>query len=38
MEQLINSLRIAGLLALPGAFLYAIGDVFCLQAKLLSDT
>ena len=38
MEQLTISLRITGFLALPGAFLYAIGDVLCLRAILLLDT
>ena len=33
MEQLITSLRIAGLLALAGAFLYAVGDVLLLAGK-----
>jgi HAMP domain-containing protein len=33
MEQLIPSLRITGLLALLGAFLYAIGDVLLLASK-----
>ncbi len=33
MEQLITSLRITGLLALVGAFLYAIGDVLLLASK-----
>jgi uncharacterized protein DUF6796 len=37
MEQLINSLRIAGLLALLGAFLYAIGDVLLLASKASLD-
>ncbi len=33
MEQLITSVRITGLLALLGAFLYAIGDVLLLASK-----
>jgi hypothetical protein len=33
MEQLIPPLRITGLLALVGAFLYAIGDVLLLASK-----
>ena len=33
MEPLISSLRITGLLALAGAFLYAIGDVLLLASK-----
>jgi hypothetical protein len=33
VEQLIASLRITGLLALLGAFLYAIGDVLLLASK-----
>src|SRR3990170_1121797 len=33
MEQLITSLRITGLLALAGAFLYAVGDVLLLAGK-----
>lgn len=33
MEQLIPSLRITGLLALLGAFLYAIGDILLLASK-----
>jgi hypothetical protein len=33
MEQLITSLRITGLLALLGTFLYAIGDVLLLASK-----
>ena len=33
MEPLITSLRITGLLALLGAFLYAIGDVLLLASK-----
>jgi hypothetical protein len=37
MEQLINSLRITGLLALLGAFLYAIGDVLLLASKASLD-
>lgn len=37
MEQLLPSLRIAGLLALLGAFLYAIGDVLLLASKASLD-
>lgn len=37
MEQLTTSLRIAGLLALVGAFLYAIGDVLLLASKANLD-
>ena len=37
MEQLITSLRITGLLALAGAFLYAIGDVLLLASKVSLD-
>lgn len=37
MEQLIVSLRITGLLALVGAFLYAIGDVLLLASKANLD-
>lgn len=37
MEQLIVNLRIAGLLALLGAFLYAIGDVLLLASKVKLD-
>ncbi len=33
MEQLITSLRIAGLLAMLGALMYAIGDVLLLASK-----
>ncbi len=33
MDQLITSLRITGMLALVGAFLYAIGDVLLLASK-----
>jgi hypothetical protein len=33
MEQLITSVRMTGLLALLGAFLYAIGDVLLLASK-----
>lgn len=33
MEQLIHPLRLSGLLALVGAFLYAIGDVLLLASK-----
>ena len=33
MEQLITPLRITGLLALAGAFLYALGDVLLLASK-----
>jgi len=33
MEQLISPLRITGLLAVVGAFLYAIGDVLLLASK-----
>jgi hypothetical protein len=34
MEQLITSLRITGLLAMLGAFCYAIGDVLLLASKV----
>jgi hypothetical protein len=34
MEQLITSLRITGLLALLGAFLYAVGDVLLLASRV----
>ena len=34
MEQFTASLRVAGLLALVGAFLYAIGDVLLLASKV----
>jgi len=37
MEQLITPLRITGLLALLGAFLYAIGDVLLLASKVNLD-
>ena len=37
MEQVIIPLRIAGLLALLGAFLYAIGDVLLLASKVKLD-
>ncbi|MGB8982777.1 MAG: DUF6796 family protein [Anaerolineales bacterium] len=37
MEPLITSLRITGLLALTGAFLYAIGDVLLLASKATLD-
>lgn len=37
MEQLITPLRITGLLALVGAFLYAIGDVLLLASKASLD-
>jgi hypothetical protein len=37
MEQLLPSLRITGLLALIGAFLYAIGDVLLLASKASLD-
>mgnify|MGYP003417868804 CR=1 FL=1 len=37
MEQPITSLRITGLLALFGAFLYAIGDVLLLASKASLD-
>lgn len=37
MEQLTTSLRIAGLLALLGAFLYAIGDILLLAGKVKLD-
>jgi len=37
MEQLITSLRITGLLALAGAFLYAVGDVLLLASKVNLD-
>jgi len=37
MEQLIPTLRITGLLALAGAFLYAIGDVLLLASKATLD-
>jgi hypothetical protein len=37
MEQLITPLRITGLLALAGAFLYAIGDVLLLAGKASLD-
>ncbi len=37
MEQFVSSLRIAGLLALAGAFLYAIGDVLLLAGKVKLD-
>lgn len=37
MEQLITSIRITGLLALLGTFLYAIGDVLLLASKASLD-
>ena len=37
MEQVINPLRVTGLLALLGAFLYAIGDVLLLASKASLD-
>ena len=37
MEQIAASLRIAGLLALGGAFLYAVGDVLLLASKVKLD-
>ncbi len=37
MEQLLTPLRITGLLALLGAFLYAIGDVLLLASKVSLD-
>jgi uncharacterized protein DUF6796 len=37
MEPLITSLRITGLLALLGAFLYAIGDILLLASKVSLD-
>lgn len=37
MEQLITPLRVTGLLALLGAFLYAIGDVLLLASKVNPD-
>lgn len=37
MEQILTSLRITGLLALLGAFLYAIGDVLLLASKISLD-
>jgi hypothetical protein len=37
MEQLLPSIRITGLLALLGAFLYAIGDVLLLASKASLD-
>ena len=37
MEQIITSLRITGLLAFIGAFLYAIGDVLLLASKISLD-
>jgi hypothetical protein len=37
MEQIITSLRTAGLLALAGALLYAIGDVLLLASKVKLD-
>jgi len=37
MEQYITPLRITGLLALTGAFLYAIGDVLLLASKASLD-
>jgi hypothetical protein len=38
MEHLIAPLRITGLLALAGAFLYAIGDVLLLASKVSLDS
>ncbi|HET9912527.1 MAG TPA: DUF6796 family protein [Anaerolineales bacterium] len=38
MEHLITSLRITGLLALVGAFFYAIGDVLLLASKATLDS
>jgi hypothetical protein len=37
MEQIITALRITGVLALMGAFLYAIGDVLLLASKASLD-
>ena len=37
MEQILTSLRITGVLALFGAFLYAIGDVLLLASKISLD-
>jgi hypothetical protein len=37
MEQITTSLRTAGVLALAGAFLYAIGDVLLLASKVKLD-
>src|SRR5512133_2000126 len=37
MEQLIFPLRVTGLLALFGAFLYAVGDVLLLASKVKMD-
>jgi hypothetical protein len=37
MEQLLNSLRITGLLAFFGALLYAVGDVLLLASKVSLD-
>jgi hypothetical protein len=37
MEQLLTPLRITGLLALAGAFLYAVGDVLLLAGKVNLD-
>jgi hypothetical protein len=37
MEQLLTPLRITGLLALLGAFLYAVGDVLLLASKASLD-
>ena len=37
MEQLVTPLRITGLLALLGAFLYAVGDVLLLASKVSLD-
>ena len=37
MEHLITPLRITGLIALAGAFLYAIGDVLLLAGKVSLD-
>ena len=37
MEQFVTPLRITGLLALLGAFLYAIGDVLLLASKVKLD-
>jgi hypothetical protein len=37
MEQFVPSLRVAGLLALAGAFFYAMGDVLLLASKVNLD-
>src|SRR5215216_86462 len=37
MESITTSLRIAGLIALAGALLYAIGDVLLLASKVSLD-